>query len=122
MAWGDYLSESFADKLDDAGKVLLIVAAVIGTIGFFSGFTPLLAGAAVSGLVGIVVPPVYGLLESVAGNAAASQPDETLAAVPGQVQATIGNLRPQPEAGCESSRYQELEALRQEVAAFYRNL
>jgi hypothetical protein len=117
MAWGDHLSESLNDKVDDAGNVLMAVALVAGTVGLFNGFTPLLVGATVIGLAGIVVPPAYGLLESVASNTVASQPDETLAADQEQVQATIGKKRPGLETACESSGYQELEALRQEVAA-----
>jgi hypothetical protein len=70
----------------------------------------------------MVVPPAYGLLESIARNAAASQLDETNDADPEQPQATIEKLRPRVEAGCDSGQYQELVALRQKVASRYRNL
>jgi hypothetical protein len=41
---GDHLSESFADKLDEAFNVLMFVALIAETVGFFTGFTPLLVG------------------------------------------------------------------------------
>ena len=122
MAWGDYLSESFADRLSDAGHVLMLVASIAGFAGFFSGTTPLLIGAGVAGFAGMVVPPVYGLIASIARSALGSQPDDWVAFSPQQPQATIEKQRPSPEAGCESGRHQELEALRQAVADRYRSL
>jgi hypothetical protein len=122
MAWGDYRSESFADTLDNAGNILKLVASIVGAVGFFSGVTPLLVGAAVIGFAGMVVPPVYGLVESIARKVAVSRLEKTLAADPEELRATIEKLRPRLEAGCESERYQEMVALRHEVASRYRTL